>query len=42
VSSFGAVGAMTKDLAILVGGGQKFLTTKQYMNELAGRLQKAL
>jgi isocitrate dehydrogenase len=35
-------GSMTKDLAILVGPNQKWLTTKQYMNELQGRLQKAL
>jgi len=35
-------GQMTKDLAILVGGGQKYLTTKQYMTEIAGRLAKAL
>jgi isocitrate dehydrogenase len=35
-------GQMTKDLAILVGKEQKWLTTKQYMNEIAGRLAKAL
>ncbi|MBI3419217.1 MAG: NADP-dependent isocitrate dehydrogenase [Proteobacteria bacterium] len=35
-------GAMTKDLAVLVGKDQKWLTTKQYMNEIAGRLAKAL
>lgn len=35
-------GAMTKDLAVLVGKDQKWLTTKQYMAELAGRLKKAV
>jgi isocitrate dehydrogenase len=35
-------GAMTKDLAILVGGDQKWLNTKGYLGEIAVRLKKAL
>jgi isocitrate dehydrogenase len=31
-------GFMTKDLALLVGKDQKWLTTKQYMEKVAGRL----
>jgi isocitrate dehydrogenase len=31
-------GAMTKDLALLVGGGQKFLTTGQFIDAVASRL----
>ncbi len=35
-------GAMTKDLAILVGPDQKWLTTGQFMDELDENLQKAM
>ena len=35
-------GAMTKDLAILVGKDQKWLNTKEYMAEIAARLNRAL
>jgi isocitrate dehydrogenase len=35
-------GAMTKDLAILVGKEQKWLITRQYITEIAGRLAKAV
>jgi isocitrate dehydrogenase len=34
-------GAMTKDLAILVGKEQKWLITRQYITEIAGRLVKS-
>jgi len=39
-ATVGAVeaGFMTKDLALLVGPGQKWLTTKQYMEKVAERL----
>jgi isocitrate dehydrogenase len=39
-ATVGAVeaGYMTKDLALLVGGGQKWLTTRQYLEKVAERL----
>ena len=39
-ATVGAVeaGFMTKDLALLVGSGQKWLSTKQYMEKVAERL----
>jgi isocitrate dehydrogenase len=39
-ATIGAVeaGNMTKDLALLVGGGQKHLNTKEYLMAVAGRL----
>ena len=39
-ATVGAVeaGFMTKDLALLVGAGQKWLTTKQYLEKVAARL----
>jgi isocitrate dehydrogenase len=33
---------MTKDLAILVGSSQKFLTTNQFLDEIDGNLKKQL
>ena len=35
-------GAMTKDLAILIGPSSKYLTTNQFLDELDGQLQKKL
>ena len=35
-------GAMTKDLAILVGPSSKYLTTNQFLDEIDGRLKKRL
>ena len=35
-------GAMTKDLAILVGSSQKYLTTNQFLDEIDGNLKKKL
>ena len=35
-------GAMTKDLAILVGPSNKYLTTNQFLNEIDGNLKKKL
>jgi len=35
-------GFMTKDLALLVGGGQSFLTTEEFLAKLDENLQKAL
>jgi len=35
-------GSMTKDLAILVGPSQKFLTTNQFLDEIDGNLKKQL
>ena len=35
-------GSMTKDLAILVGSSQKFLTTNQFLDEIDGNLKKQL
>src|SRR5579875_2871112 len=34
-------GSMTKDLALLVGKAQKWLTTRQYLEQVAERLQNA-
>ena len=34
--------SMTKDLAILVGSSQKFLTTNQFLDEIDGNLKKQL
>ena len=35
-------GSMTKDLAILVGSTQKYLTTNQFLDEIDGNLKKKL
>ena len=35
-------GSMTKDLAILIGPSSKYLTTKQFLEELDGQLRKRL
>ncbi len=35
-------GYMTKDLALLVGEGQKHLTTTEFMDNVVGRLEKAM
>jgi isocitrate dehydrogenase len=35
-------GQMTKDLALLIGPKQKWLTTEQFMDALDGALSKAL
>ncbi len=35
-------GSMTKDLAILVGSSQKYLTTNQFLDEIDGNLKKKL
>ena len=35
-------GSMTKDLAILVGPSQKYLTTNQFLDEIDGNLKKKL
>ena len=35
-------GSMTKDLAILVGSSQKYLTTNQFLDEVDGNLKKKL
>ncbi|MBT4687270.1 MAG: NADP-dependent isocitrate dehydrogenase, partial [Rhodospirillaceae bacterium] len=35
-------GAMTKDLAILIGPQQKWLTTSQFLDTLDANLQKAM
>ncbi len=35
-------GKMTKDLALLVGDNQEYLTTNQFLDELDARLQKAM
>ena len=35
-------GSMTKDLAILVGSSQKYLTTNQFLDEIDGNLKKTL
>ena len=35
-------GSMTKDLAILVGASQKYLTTNQFLDEIDGNLKKKL
>ena len=35
-------GSMTKDLAILVGSSQKYLTTNQFLDEIDGNLKKRL
>ena len=35
-------GAMTKDLAILIGPSSKYLTTNQFLDEIDGRLKKKL
>jgi isocitrate dehydrogenase len=35
-------GAMTKDLAILVGPSSKYLTTNQFLDEIDGKLRKKL
>jgi isocitrate dehydrogenase len=35
-------GQMTKDLALLIGPGQPWLTTQQFMDALAGNLERAL
>ena len=33
---------MTKDLAILIGPSNKYMTTNQFLNELDGKLKKDL
>jgi len=33
---------MTKDLAILIGPSNKYMTTNQFLDELDGRLKKSL
>jgi isocitrate dehydrogenase len=33
---------MTKDLALLVGGDQDFLTTEEFLDALDERLQRAM
>ena len=35
-------GAMTKDLAILIGKNQKYLTTNQFLDSIDGNLRKKL
>ena len=35
-------GSMTKDLAILIGPSNKYMTTNQFLDELDGRLKKKL
>jgi isocitrate dehydrogenase len=35
-------GAMTKDLAILVGPSSKYLTTNQFLDEIDGNLKNKL
>ena len=35
-------GLMTKDLAILIGPSNKYMTTNQFLDELDGRLKKDL
>ena len=35
-------GAMTKDLAILIGPSSRYLTTNQFLDEIDGRLKKKL
>ena len=35
-------GSMTKDLAILVGSSQKYLTTNQFLDEIDGNLKRTL
>jgi isocitrate dehydrogenase len=35
-------GAMTKDLAILIGPSSEYMTTNQFLDELDGRLKKNL
>ena len=35
-------GSMTKDLAILVGPSNKYMTTNQFLDELDGKLKKDL
>jgi isocitrate dehydrogenase len=35
-------GSMTKDLAILIGPSNKYMTTNQFLDELDGRLKKSL
>jgi isocitrate dehydrogenase len=35
-------GAMTKDLAILVGPSSKYLTTNQFLDEIDGKLKEKL
>jgi len=35
-------GSMTKDLALLVGGDQKFLTTQEFMDKLIANLDMAM
>jgi isocitrate dehydrogenase len=35
-------GSMTKDLAILIGPSNKYMTTNQFLDELDGRLKKNL
>ena len=35
-------GAMTKDLAILIGPSSKYLTTNQFLDEIDGNLKKKL
>ena len=35
-------GAMTKDLAILIGPSSKYLTTSQFLDEIDGNLKKKL
>ena len=35
-------GKMTKDLALLVGGDQDFLTTEEFLDALDDRLQRAM
>ena len=35
-------GLMTKDLAILIGPSNKYMTTNQFLNELDGKLKKDL
>ncbi|MDC0585653.1 NADP-dependent isocitrate dehydrogenase, partial [Candidatus Pelagibacter sp.] len=35
-------GAMTKDLAILIGPSSKYLTTNQFLDEIDGNLKNKL
>ena len=35
-------GSMTKDLAILIGSSQEYLTTNQFLDEIDGNLKKKL
>jgi len=35
-------GFMTKDLALLIGGGQSWLTTEEFLTKLSENLQAAM